>query len=359
MSRLRIIWLLKAFTVICALLFITACRNESGSNSAPETKNANTSSASTQSAEIDYGLFCRVECKDILTLQASPISIKGKVGVIVSGNFPYGLGTKRLAVQSAKAYFPNIELVVGNGNSDPVIQTSVVDDFIAMKVDVLVVDLVEKDTVNPALERAKAAGIKVILIDRRTNTEVLTTIKAEDVEVGRKAGQMLVTLLNGKGNIIEMGGTSASSTSIDRNKGIMEAFSGYSDIKVIASQNAHFDQSTGYKVMEDLLRRFPKGQINGLISHADVMTMGAIQAIKEAGREKEIKVVSVDAQETGLAAIETGAIDAIVAYPIVMPMGIIAAAKTLAGEPLPKSIELEAPIVTKENVERYKGKTGY
>ncbi|GAA3315151.1 hypothetical protein GCM10020331_009450 [Ectobacillus funiculus] len=42
-----------------------------------------------------------------------------------------------------------------------------------------------------------------------------------------------------------------------------------------------------------------------------------------------------------------------------MPMGILAAAKTLAGETMPEFIELEAPLITKENVAFYKGKTGY
>ncbi|GGG01372.1 substrate-binding domain-containing protein [Paenibacillus abyssi] len=349
------------YSVLSFLLFFSvACSNSSeGRNMDDHAEYTHRPGAASEPVAIDYGLFCGDLCQEMLTLEAPRDSIKGTVGVVASGTFPYGAGTMRMAEEAVRTYFPNMEVVIGNGKSDPVIQSAVIDDFIAKQVDVLVIDLVEKDTVNPALERGKAAGIPIILIDRWSPVEVLTLIKAEDVEVGRKAGQQVVALLNGRGNVIELRGTPASTTAIDRSKGILEAFEGYPHIKIIESMNADFEQSKGFKIMEHILQRFPSGQINALVSHADVMTMGAIEAIKAAGREDEIVVVSVDAQETALEAIEEGTIDATVAYPIVMPMGIIAAAKTIAGEKMPKFIELEAPVVTKENVEKYKGKTGY
>jgi ribose transport system substrate-binding protein len=315
--------------------------------------------ATDEEEEIDYGLFCKDECQEALTLQAPRDSITGTVGLIASGTFPYGLGTERMAKEAQTKFFPNMKLIIGNGESNPVLQSQIVDRFVAMDVDVIVIDLVEKDSVNPALERAKAAGIPIITIDRWTPVEVLTLIKAEDVEVGRKAGQHVVKLLEGKGNVIEMRGTEASTTTLDRNAGIVEAFMGYPEIQILESVNADFDEELARKIMEELLQRYPSGEIDALVSHADVMTLGAIKAIKAAGRQDEIVVVSVDAQETALEAIEAGEIDATVAYPIVMPMGIIAAAKTLAGESMPKYIELEAPLITKENVDAYKGKTGY
>ncbi|HUC91529.1 MAG TPA: substrate-binding domain-containing protein [Paenibacillus sp.] len=354
--------LLNRFLIVnVSFLLVAAACSNAGDRAETKTNTANSANSSVpdETVGIDYGLFCGDLCQEVLTLEAPRDSIEGTVGVVASGTFPYGAGTMRMAKEAVENYFPNMRLVVGNGESDPAIQTAVIDDFISRQVDVLVIDLVEKDAVNPALERAKAASIPIILIDRWSPVEPLTLIKAEDVEVGRKAGQQVVALLNGKGNVIEMKGTAASTTTLDRNKGILEAFEGYPDIQIMESINADFDQTKGRRMMELLLQRFPKGQIDAVVSHADVMTMGAIQAIREAGREDEIIVVSVDAQETALEAIESGAIDATVAYPIVMPMGIIAAAKTIAGETMPERIELEAPVVTKENVEKYKGKTGY
>jgi ribose transport system substrate-binding protein len=308
---------------------------------------------------IEYGLFCDEMCRESLTLKVPRSSIKGTVGLIVSGTFPYGLGTARMAEAAAKKYFPNMKLIIANGNSDPIIQSSIVDNLISKKVKVIVIDLVEKDAVNPALERAKSAGIPIITIDRWTPVKVSTLIKADDVEVGRKAGQQIVNLLQGKGNVIELTGTPASTTTIDRHKGILEALIGFPDIHISETTNADFDSTKAEQVMKNILKRYPKGTINALISHADVMTMGAIKAIKEADREGDFVIVSVDGQNDAIQAVENRDIDADIAYPIVMPMGILAAAKILAGETLPESIQLEAPIITKENAIFYKSKTGY
>ncbi|WP_299087179.1 substrate-binding domain-containing protein [uncultured Metabacillus sp.] len=353
--------LLLVFTVI----LVTACESSEKSDEVnskhkgSDIKMANDNSEINADDSINFGSYCADMCQESLTLQAPRESIEGKVGLIVSGFFPYGLGTRIMGAEAARKYFPNMELIIGNGDNDPEIQSSIVDDFIAKKVDVIVIDLVRKNAVNPALERAKAAGIPIITIDRWTPAEVLTLIKADDVEVGRKAGQHIVSLLEGKGKVIEIKGSEDSTTTIDRHKGILESFKGYNDIQIIESVNADFSEGKAQQKMGDILQRLPKGKIDAVVSHADVMTMGAIKAIKAAGRENEIVVVSVDGQKSALKAIEAGDIDATVAYPIVMPMGIVAAAKTLAGEPIPEYIELEAPLITKENVAFYKDKTGY
>ncbi|HER2162620.1 TPA: hypothetical protein VJS49_001781, partial [Streptococcus pyogenes] len=76
-----------------------------------------------------------------------------------------------------------------------------------------------------------------------------------------------------------------------------------------------------------------------------------------AGREDEIKVISIDGQQAAFDQITNGVIDSTTVYPVITPMSIIAAAKALAGEELPEKIKLDSPVVTKENVEKYKGTT--
>ncbi|WP_047151429.1 substrate-binding domain-containing protein [Aneurinibacillus tyrosinisolvens] len=292
-----------------------------------------------------------------MKLKASPESIKGKVGfAVASTTFAYGVALKNKTEEAAKKFFPNMELIVGDGQNDPSVQTGLVDDFIAKGIKVLIINAVEKEALAPAVKRAEKAGIKVISIDRTVNAPVLTTIKAKDIDIGEAAGKHLVSVLNGKGNVVEIQGSPSASPTIDRHQGFMNAIKDAPGIKVIASQNANYDQAQGLKVMEDILQRFPKGQIDAVFTHADMMTLGAIQAIKAAGRN-EIKVFSIDGQGTAFDAIANGDIDSTVVYPVVPPMSVIAAAKALAGEPMPDFIKLESPVVTKENVAKYKGTT--
>ncbi|PLR76742.1 ribose ABC transporter substrate-binding protein [Bacillus sp. V3-13] len=347
----------KTFTPVLislAVLLMTAC----GNNSAGTNTDAKTAGGAEASGEIEYGPYCGAECQEALKLEADPASIKGKVGfAVASTTFPYGVAIKNKTEEAAKKFFPNIELLVGDGQNDPIVQTKLVDDFISKGIDVLIINAVEKDALAPAVKRATEAGIKVISVDRTVNAPVLTTIKADDYALGNAAGKDLVKRLGGKGKVVELQGSPSASPTIDRHKGFMDAIKDEQGIEVIASQTANYDQAQGLKVMEDMLQRFPKGGIDAVFTHADIMTLGALQAIKAAGRQDEIKVISIDGQEAAFDAIEKGVIESTTVYPVITPMNIIAAAKALAGEEMPEFIKLESPVVSKENLSEYKGTT--
>ncbi|MED1205561.1 substrate-binding domain-containing protein [Heyndrickxia acidicola] len=343
--------LINSLIGVSSLMFLmTACSSNSSSTTTSAIK-------STGPIKMDFGQYCGSQCQDALKLNVSPDSIKGKVGMaIASTTFPYGVAIKNESEAFAKKYFPNMQLLVADGQNDPSVQSGIVDDFIAKGINVLIINAVEKAALAPAVKRAEAAGIKVIEVDRTVNAPVLTTIKANDIDLGIAAGKDLATRLHGKGNVVEIQGSPSASPTIDRHKGFMEALKDYPGIKVIASQNADYDQSKGLSVMEDLLQRFPKGKIDAVFSQADIMTLGAIQAIKNAGRN-EIKVISIDGQQAAFNDISNGTIDSTTVYPVIAPMDIIAAAKALAGEKLPSFIKLDSPTVTKENVSKYNGTT--
>jgi ribose transport system substrate-binding protein len=73
---------------------------------------------------------------------------------------------------------------------------------------------------------------------------------------------------------------------IDANKGWDEVMAKYPNIKVVATSDAGFTKDGGMKVMDDFLQRFPAGQIDIVRSDYSDMTMGAVEAIKNAGRKE-------------------------------------------------------------------------
>ena len=310
-----------------------------------------------QAAGIDFGPYCGPDCIKALTPEKPLDSYKGKVAfVIASLTFPYGAALKTRTEAAAKM-FPNIQLLIGDGQNDPSAQTALVDNYISQGIQVLIINAVEKDALAPAVKRAVKAGIKVVEIDRTVNTPVLTTIKANDYDLGLNAGKRLVEVLGGKGNIVELEGSPSASPTIDRHRGFLDALKAAPGIKILASEHADYDQSKGLQVMEDLLQRFPKGQIDAVFTHADVMTFGALQAIRAAGRQNEIKAFSIDGQQTAFDAIAKGTMDSTAVYPVVVPMNIVAAAKALGDEKLPDFIKLDSPVVDKANVATFNGTT--
>jgi len=123
----------------------------------------------------------------------------------------------------------------------------------------------------------------------------------------------------------------------------------------VASQTADYDRATGVKVTEDLLQRFPKGEIQALYAHNDQMAFGAAQAIKEQGRT-EIKIFSIDGEVNALQNVKNGSFAATVGYPLVVKESTLAAAKLCAGEPIDQRIKLDSTLIDASNVEQYIGK---
>jgi ribose transport system substrate-binding protein len=314
--------------------------------------------AAAAAADIDLGPFCTGECKQILALHADPATIKGTVAFpVASLTFPYGVALKMFTEEAAAKYFPDIKLIVGDGQNDPTKQTALVDDYIAQKVNVIIINAVEKDALAPAVKRAMDAGIKVVEVDRTVSTPVTVTIKANDYDIGFAAGKSLISALHGKGNVAEIQGAAAASPTIDRHKGFMDALKDAPDIKVVGSNNGDYDEAKGMQVMEDFLTRFPAGKIDAVFTHADMMARGASRAIASEGRQNGLIIVSIDGENSTIDMVAEGKIYSTTIYPVVAPMDIVAAAKLLAGEPLPKFVKLDSPTVTKENAADFKGKS--
>ena len=90
--------------------------------------------------------------------------------------------------------------------------------------------------------------------------------------------------------MVHVQGMAGASPVIDANKGWDEVMAKYPEIKTVAVADAGFTTEGGMKVMEDFLQRFPKGQIDAVRTDYSAMTMGALQAIKNAGRTRAARL---------------------------------------------------------------------
>lgn len=343
--------------LVAALAFMAAgCGG--GDDEAATTAAATTAAGGGGATPIKLSDFCGTECQAALKLEADPASIDCTVGLSWNSfAHPYGAATGERTKSAQKEFFPNMKLIVSDGRGDSTTQTNGIDDMLAKGVDVIIISPADAAALAPAVKRATEDGVKVIASDRGVDAPVETYIGALNVDTGRVGGEYIVKALGGKGNIVELQGALGASPTIDRNKGFEEAIKGSPGLKVIASQTANYNREEGRSVMEDMLQRFGRGEIDAVFTHNDEMSLGAIQAIREADRLDEIKVVGIDAQQSALEAVKAGDYAATVVYPINVPEHLVAAAKLCEGESLPKQITMTATLVTKDNVADIEGKT--
>jgi ribose transport system substrate-binding protein len=257
----------------------------------------------------------------------------------------------------AEADLPDVDLIVTNGENNASKQVSDVESLIAQGVKVLILSPVTADALTPVVKQAMDAGIPVLTLDRKVNTPVTVHIGADNVLIGKTAGEFVCTALEGKGNVIEIQGTAGASATVDRHDAFHAVLAEKCpDVKVVADQVANYVREPAIKFMEDMLQRFPSGEIDLVYAHNDDMALGAVTALEAAGRLNEVKVVGIDGENAAYDAIKAGKMVATFTYHFVAPEGVQYGYKVAKGETLPAEIVLPTHQVDQTNVDQWLGK---
>jgi ribose transport system substrate-binding protein len=249
---------------------------------------------------------------------------------------------------------PEIELIIADGQDRTEKQVADVENFITQQVDVLLISPKESAGLTGVVEKAIDAGMPVIVLDRNVDTDRYTQfIGGDNVVIGRAAGEYAVGLLGGagkaKGNLVEIWGGMGTQPAHDRHNGFHE----YTDketaiVNLLDKQSADWKQQKAYDVMATALKA--NEQIDLVYGHNDPMAYGAYLAAKDAGREKDIKFLGVDAiPNEGVAWVHKGELTATFLYPTPGEEGVLQALKIVAGEKVEKQITLPTQTVDASN----------
>jgi len=223
-----------------------------------------------------------------------------------------------ISVQNAFLEDPTFNLIYSDAQQRQENQIKALRSFIARRVDCILFTALVETGYGPVLQEAKRAGIPVVMIDRDVAKEDrglrLTIMGSDFVKEGEKAAEWLAEYLKKQGldngrktvNIVELQGTTGSAPAIDRYNGFRNVMKNHSNWKITRSQTGNFTSSEGKMVMEAFLKA--DRNIEVLYAHNDQMALGAIQAIKEAGRKpgKDIIIVGIDAVKGAFEAMVAG-----------------------------------------------------
>ncbi|CAH0133095.1 Ribose import binding protein RbsB [Peribacillus frigoritolerans] len=267
-----------------------------------------------------------------------------KVGVSISTlNNPFFVSLKDGIEKKAKE--KGMKVTVVDAQDDTAKQISGIEDLILQKVDVLLVNPTDSAAISSAVKDANDAGIPVITIDRSSDEgDIETFIASDNVAGGEMAAEYLVKELGEKAKVVELEGVSGASATRERGKG----FHNIADkqLEVLTSQTAEFDRTKGLNVMENILQG--NKDIQAVFAHNDEMALGAIEAIKAAG--KDIIVVGFDGNDDALKAVESGELKATIAQQpaLIGEEAVNAAEKILKGDKVDDTVSVPLKLVTKE-----------
>jgi ribose transport system substrate-binding protein len=254
------------------------------------------------------------------------------------------------------ALHPEVELLVADGQDRTEKQVADVENFIRQEVDAILISPKESAGLTGVVEQAMDAGIPVIVLDRNVDTENYTQwIGGDNVVIGEAAGEYAVELLGGKGQangtVVEIWGGLGTQASHDRSDGFHKLTDAEPGITyLLDQQSGDWKQDQAYNIMATALRNHE--DIDIVYGHNDPMAYGAYLAAKDAGREKDILFLGVDAlPNEGVQWVQNGELAATFLYPTPGAEGLRQALKVLDGEQVEKKIVMGTETVTKDNSE--------
>ena len=213
------------------------------------------------------------------------------IGITVGslGN-PYFVTIVKGAEAKAKQINPAANVTAVSADYDMSKQFTQIDNFIAAHVDMILLNAADPKAIEPAVKKARAAGIVVVAVDVAA-AGADATVQTNNVQAGELSCGFIAKKLNGKGNVVIENGPPVSAV-LDRVKGCKSVLAKSPDIKILSDdQDAKGSREGGMAAMQGYLTRFPK--VDAVFAINDPQAVGSDLAAKQLHR-KDFIITSVD-----------------------------------------------------------------
>jgi ribose transport system substrate-binding protein len=257
-------------------------------------------------------------------------------------------GRSRLRANSASKSF-------GKARSKRTTEIKVVENFIARRVDGIVLAPLDDKALAPVVHSAVAGKIPVVIIDSDLKSEDFASFVATDNYKGGVLGaRRLGALLGGKGKVLMMRYAEGSASTNQREAGFLDTIKKeFPGIEVVSSnQYGGATTETSYKKAENLLLRFP--DVDGIFCPNESTTFGMLLALQSVRKAGKIRFVGFDSSEKLAKALKEGQIQGLVMqHPFQMGyLGVKTMVQHLRGEKVEKRVDTGCEVVTAENLDK-------
>lgn len=231
-------------------------------------------------------------------------------------------------------------------------QIEIVENFIARRVDGIVLAPTERVALVGVIERARREGIPVTIFDSGADTKNYVSFVATDNYAGgQTAARRLGQLLGGKGKVAVIAVIPGSASTSERERGFQETVQKeFPGIQIAALQYGMSDRARSLAVSEDILTAHP--DLQGIFASNESSAVGAAQAVKARNLSGKVRLVGFDSSPSLVDDLKSGVIDSLVVQNPYR-MGY-AAVKTiiehLQQKQPPKRIDSGATLVTRDNM---------
>ena len=250
------------------------------------------------------------------------------------------------------------DLVIFNSNDNPVAQNDAIENYIQQGVKGILVAAIDVNGIMPAVKEAAAANIPVIAIDAVLPAgPQAAQVGVDNIEGGRIIGQYFVDYVQKEmGGQARLGIVGALNSAIQnqRQKGFEETLKSNPKITIANVVDGQNVQDKAMTAAENLITGNP--DLTAIYATGEPALLGAIAAVENQGRQKDIKVFGWDLTAKSISGIDGGYVTAVLQQdPEKMGAEALKALNSItSGKTVPKTILVPATVVTKANVDSYR-----
>ena len=292
-----------------------------------------------------------------MPLMAYAANAEGLISIIVTDPAnPYWFTEGEVAKKTAEdmGYTANVAAHKGDTN----VESQLIDTAITNKSVAIILDPANADGSVGAVKKAVDAGIPVFLVNAEINQEGLAKAQlvSNNAQGAALGAEQWVADVGEAGNYVELFGNPADNNAATRSNGYETVITQYPDLVKVGKEVANWDRTQGYQKMQSLLQANP--DIIGVISGNDEMALGAIAALKEAGKLEQVKVGGFDGSPDAVEAVKAGEMQ----YTVLQPVAVFSAEAVKQADNFIKTGETGAAtekqlfdclLITKDNVDNY------
>jgi ribose transport system substrate-binding protein len=275
--------------------------------------------------------------------------------ITAANSHPYVTPANEGAQAAADA--AGIKLTIVSEEFSPQTGAEQLDSCVARGVDGILLWPLDDNSYLPGLLKAQQAGIPVVAIDTTTGADsmelIASFVGADKYNQGEISFTQLDEAMGGEGGVVILAGQAGNGTEIARTGGFMDALAASdSNIEVLATVNADFDQQKALVASRDLLTRFGD-QIKGVYAEDDTMAKGFAQALAESGLSITPFVVGINGEKQAFDAIKAGTQYSTIIQPPFRngELAIETLIKVMNGETVDAIVPLENTVVDATNVD--------
>ncbi|MFG6178099.1 D-ribose ABC transporter substrate-binding protein [Halomonas sp. THAF12] len=282
---------------------------------------------------------------------------KGLISIIVNDNSnPYWFTEGKIARETAEelGYEANVSSHKGDTNAE----SRQIDTAITNQAEAIILDPANADGSIGAVRKAVDAGIPVFIVNAEINQQGLAEAQlvSNNAQGAALGAQQWVQTVGDGADYVELKGAPSDNNAATRSNGYETVLSQYPSLERVGVDVANWDRTQGYNKTQSLLQANP--DIQGVISGNDEMALGAIAALKEAGRLDEVVVGGFDGSPDAIDAIKAGEM----AYTVLQPVAIFSEQAVRLADQFVRTGEtglasekklFDCFLVTADNVDQY------